>query len=331
VIRDKQWVIDRLSTKKVQRTIGIIILAGLMVFLIYQILKSWQEIKTYPWQLDFKYIIIGFFVYSVSLFSTGGIWASIMARTSNIRHYLLHVRLYCLTNLAQRLPTPLPYIGARAETYAQLGVPRTTTIASMSLEVVITIVGAVSTAIITLPFSVDKSKQTGAFWVWAAMIPLLVFIIKPKWLFAGIEFVLKRFKKEFPYPSITWKHMVAWSLASTAIWFLGGMLYFLLAKSVYPLPVNSLLEMINVFALSGVVGWVGQLFFFVPLVTVRQLTTAYLLSLFLPWPVAVAVALLTRLVVMVYELLWALFFSIIYRNPKNGFMENSLKDGQNEV
>ncbi len=63
--------------------------------------------------------------------------------------------------------------------------------------------------------------------------------------------------------------------------------------------------LVNISAVSGIAGWLGQALFFVPTPAVRQLTMVYLLSLRFPMPWAVALALFFRISVMVFELVWA--------------------------
>jgi hypothetical protein len=53
---------------------------------------------------------------------------------------------------------------------------------------------------------------------------------------------------------------------------------------------------------------VGQFFFFLPNPGLRQVALAYLLSYAMPWSVSAAVAVFTRLLVMIFELLWAVLW-----------------------
>jgi hypothetical protein len=309
--------------RRIKQLAGIVILVGLLGFLAYNIYKNWQEIRKYPWQFDYRYLLAGFVLYTINLFATGAIWGTIITRLSGIKGYLLHIRWYCLTNLAQRLPTPIPFVGARAEVYSSLGVPRSLTLTGMSLEITITMVGALLVSIITLPFAVGEFTQLlGTYWMWLFLIPILLIIIKPKWLFKITGWIFMKFHRTFSPPEIRSVDMLIWTGLFAVIWIVGGILYYLLANSIYPVPFNEVLGMINVFAISGVVGWLGQLLFFIPLVTVRQIAVAYLLSSFMPWPVAVGVALLTRLAVMIYEFMWAVFFFLTNRKTISSIINN---------
>lgn len=185
-------IIKNLLEMKGKRQVGIAILIGLLVFLSYNIYKNWQEIQKYPWQFDYRYLLAGFVLYTINLFGTGWIWGAIITRLSGLKGFLLHIRWYCLTNLAQRLPTPIPFIGARSEVYSSLGVPRPLTIAGMSLEITITIVSALFVSIITLPYAIREITQLfGIYWFWVFLIPMLLVIIKPKLLFKLLGWIFK--------------------------------------------------------------------------------------------------------------------------------------------
>jgi uncharacterized membrane protein YbhN (UPF0104 family) len=311
------WIRDH------SKSISRIVWGGLLVIVIgivaIQIKLSWNEIRTYPWHWNTTYIILGLGAYSVSLLTTASIWSQIIHRLSNSNNWLDNIGLYCLTNLAQRLPTPLPFLGARTEAYAARGIPRMTTLTAMSLEIAVTIVGALVAALITLPFGFPDALNQFNFLIWILIVPLMVFVIRPNWLIQAINLALQRLNKPKITIIVQTKDVILWVGLFVLVWMNGGLIYYLLANSIYPVGPDDLLAMINVFAISGVVGWLGQLLFFLPSVTLRQVAVAYLLSFFVPLSVAVAVALLTRLCVMIFELLWAMVFSIYfsYQQRKN--------------
>lgn len=279
----------------------------------YQIVDNWREIRSYNWQWDLRYLFIGFGVYSVSLILTASIWTAIIRRLSNTPHpFLTHMGLYCLTNLAMRLPTPLPYVGARTEAYASRGVPRSTTLTALSLEIITTIAGALIIALVTLPFGYSENLSHLSPYIWLLLPPLLAFLIRPNWLVKAINYLLRRFHRPALLVTLRTRDLLAWVGLYTLVWVNAGVLYYLLANSIYSIPYRDMLFIVNISAVSGLVGWVGQLLFFLPGFALRQVAAAFLLSFLVPWPVAVAIALLARLCVMVFEMAWATFFSLLY-------------------
>jgi len=300
------WQWARAHAKALARVTWTAFAAIALAVIVYQIARNWQEVRTYPWRLRLGNILLGFGIYSISIVLTAVCWASIMHRVSGVRSLWGHVRLFCLTNLARRLPTPLPYIGARTEAYAVQGVARRITLVAMTLEMTVTVVSAMMVAVFTLPFGPYSEVLTrfSPLTLLLLIAPVLL-TIRPAWLFAIINFALARAKRPPLLIEVRTRDMLAWTGLFAAVWVNGGVLYYFLSTSIYPIPCDELLLMISIFAISGVAGWLGQILFFMPALAMRQLVIAYLLSLCVPLPVAVAVALWTRLCVLVFELLWA--------------------------
>lgn len=285
----------------------------------YQVVRDLPKLQSYSWTLRPEFVAIGFGVYSVSLLFTALIWASIISTLSGRRGWLSHVRLYCLTNVANRLPTALPYIGARAEAYAQIGVKRATTLTAMAIEVAVTIIGATVVALATLPFgpyqAVLDQTALAPYLPLLALPPIgLLFIaLRPRLLIGAINAGARRLGRPPIEASIGGRQVTLWTIGFVLIWLNGGVLHFVLASAVYPFAASQLPLLINIFAVSGVAGWLSQLTFFLPTPALRQVVVAYLLSFVVPWPVAVAVALFERLAVMAFELAWALAFVVAGR------------------
>ncbi len=274
----------------------------------YRLRQDWHQIQTYPWQLQWTGILLAFGVFSVSIVLTFLVWTFIMRRLSTAQSLRTHMQLFFVTNLARRLPTLLPYVGARTEAYAAQGLPRKVTLSAVMLEMATTVVGAALVAVLTLPFG-PFSRVWGRFPVLTLplmILPVLV-IIYPSWFFAAVNFVLGHLKRPLLDFEVRRRDMLTWAILFTAVWANGGVLYYFLATSIYPLSSRKLLMMVNAFAISGVASWLGQFLFFLPTLALRQVMLAYLLSLSeIPFSAAIAIALLGRLCVTVFELVWAL-------------------------
>lgn len=309
ILKILPWV--RKNAKYLRRLFWIIAFTLIFGVMIYQVRNNWQEIRDYPWQWNYWYILMGFVGYTISLLSSSWVWALIITRLSGVKQILTHIRLFCLTNAAMRLPTPIPYIGARSEAYAAQGIPRGTTLTAMSIEVTLTILSAIMVFIITSPFGLMNKIAPINLSFLLLLIPLFLIVFRPRWLFSVIQAIFNRLKRPYQVFVVNTKDMLLWLGIDILIWFNGGVLYYILANSIYPFAYHDLPLMVNVFAISGIVGWLGQIFFFLPNFGLRQIAVAYLLSFYVPWPTAVAIALLNRFVILIFELIWAIFFSIV--------------------
>lgn len=281
--------------------VGLIILATVVI--LYKFIADWPQIRAISWQLNFKSILLGFGIYSVSLLLTASCWALIIGHLTGTRTFWDHVRLFCVTNLAQRLPTPLPYITARAEAYALRGVRREITLTAMTVEVTVTLVGAMIVASITSSFSTYALNIQVSLLL--ALLPMLMLVLLPERFLATVNLLLSRFGR--PKINIHFKRrqIFAWIGLFVIIWVNSGVLYYFLISSITIIPPERVLFLINISALSGLAGWLGQILFFLPTPAVRQIALIYLMNLDFPMPTAVAFALLSRFLVMLFELIWA--------------------------
>lgn len=295
--------------------IGFIILFGVII---YQVVVNWQTITLYSWHWQYQYILFGFFSYSMSLFLSAWIWSLIINRFSGNTCIIPNIALYSLTNIAQRLPTPIPFVSARVETYSSLGISRGTTLSAMSVELSITIISALLMSIITLPFGFkdifNDVQIEMAITIFVILLLIGFYILNINKVIALINRILVKYNKSPITGSIDKKDLIIWIGLYLLVWVNAGFFYLILANSIYPFPFRLILPMENIIALSGLIGWIGQLLFFIPNIALPQIVSAYLLSSFIPWPVAITVSIIGRFGSMVFEVIWFGIFGILSRN-----------------
>lgn len=281
----------------------LVILAS--AFIVYKTVKEWQQLQGVLWRLDWHCLLVSFGVYSVSILLTASCWALIMGHFSGIRTFWAHVSTFCLTNLAQRLPTPFPYLSARTEAYAAYGISRKTTLAAMAVEIIVTLFSAAIVALATFAFGVPLYAKAIKYIVYVMLVSLFFPALFPQ-KFLRIANRALIYLNRSPLPILlNGRQTLGWVGIFIIIWLNSGVLYYYLISSVSVVPEGLLPFLINVSALSGIAGWLGQVLFFIPTPAVRQLTMVYLLSLRFPMPLAVVFALFFRASVMVFELVWA--------------------------
>jgi hypothetical protein len=307
-VRQRVWQSLISHKKKITQAVWILVTLIAIAAIAYRLAQDWQEIQTYPWHLKWSSVLRAFGIFSVSILLTFSVWLLIVRRLAAAQSLATHARLFFVTNLARRLPTLIPYLGARMEAYASHGLPREITLSALTLEMVTTVIGATLVAFITLPFGPFSAtlQQFPLPTLFLLIIPILL-ILFPNWFFAAMNVVLVRLERPALDVKVSRRDMLVWAVLFAAVWANGGVLYYYLAKSIYPMPSQALLVVMNAFAISGVAAWMGQFLFFMPTLALRQLMLAYLLSLGeIPFSAAVAVALVGRLCVTVFELVWAL-------------------------
>lgn len=288
-----------------------IVLTVLIFFaVIYQFIKGWQTIKNYPWNWNIKSILLTFLFYSIGLLATASVWSAIITKISGKTNYIDNIKLYSLTNIAQRIPTPIPYIGARTEAYMKFGIARNVTLTGLSIEITVTIVSGALLALITFPFGINRNLGVTNLVNLVVLLPLLYFIIRPSVLTKILNKIFQKFNQDQIQIEIHSNDMIRWLVYFIFIWINNGVINLCVIKSIYPIELNDIFFILNSVAISGVISWLGQVFFLIPNIAARQLTLAYLLSFIIPWEVAVIVAVSARLLVLIFELFWVGIISI---------------------
>jgi hypothetical protein len=276
----------------------------------YEFARHWGEIKSYPWRLDYFSLVLSFVAYSGALGFALLCWRSIMIQLSGFRSTRTHFRIYCMTMVAKRLPTPIWYAGARILGYEGLGVAKPVTAVAIGLEVMIYVFSGL---LLGLVFS-----MAGPFWLvmqenpWISVsaLPFVVLVLRPKWLIQLTNWGLRRARRDEISVELGFRNVIVWCLYYLGVWSCGAVTVFLMTNSIYPVSLQQFPSMLDAWAISGVVGTLGQVTLLTPAgFGIRQAVLAYLLSFSIPWPVAITVAVLSRLLVPIYESIWALIAS----------------------
>ncbi len=299
----KLWV--QANPTKLARIIwaGLVIVGG--IFIGCKVILEWPLMSAVPWKLDLGRLGASFGIYSVSLMLTASCWALIIRRLSGLKSFWLHLRIFCLTNLAQRLPTLLPYLTARTEAYISHEVSREITLTAMTVEIAVTLLGAALVAGSTLLLGFYPLQGDIAIVLAGLLFILALLIVFPRSFVIFVNFILTRLKRPYLAFDMRATHTLSWVGLYIIIWLNSGVLYYFLVSSISTVSPHELLFFIGISALSGLAGWLGQLLFFLPTAFIRQFAIVYLMNSHFPMPAAVAFALFSRVCVMVFELVWA--------------------------
>jgi len=297
-----------------RRTIWGVLMAAIIVVIGYQIIKSWREISQYPWRLNYVQFLEAGIVFSVSLWNSILCWSLILRQLGSLNSFGTNARLYCTTNLARRLPTPIWFLGSRMAAYEEMGVRKRVTLSAMMLEGIVSVFGGLVVAVLSLPFGPYAQIAQQSVGVLPFLIPVIVFVIRPDWLFAILNFVLRRIKMQTLDVKLRPWDMALWSGLFALNWALGGLILYFLINAVYPVDIQLVPALINVWSVSGVVTLIGHMSMLLPAgFGVKQLIAAYLLGFFIPWQAAVLVAVLSRLSITLFEVFWALVWQVVAR------------------
>lgn len=246
-------------------------------------------------RLSFGDIALAAAVYVVALALAIFGWGLILGTLSGGWAWFDHIRIYCVTQGTRRLPGTYWYVLGRVVMYEQLGVGRGATALAGGLELAATCIGGLLVMFVTWPL-VLGARSLNPLWFILATAVLAALLNPP-----AVRWMVRKLSPRSP--AVRYRHILLWSLISTLVWALGGLILYLLAAAVEPGLTPALLPaIVGVWATAGVAS--TTLFSFLPFgLGATELTIAALMGGMLPPAEALFVAFAMRALLTVCELL----------------------------
>lgn len=277
-----------------------------LIFLGYNLYHNWHDVISYGWSVNYAYVALSFVLYSLALGLAIRGWGSIMEKLGGPCSFRKNARIYCLSNLARRLPGTLWFIAGRIYWYEKEGVAKSITSAGVLWEMILMILSGLLVYLLSLPLCPDL-RSAGSSYLLLLSIPLGIAVIHPTALGISLNFLLKKLGRgQVPINKVSHKDTLRWLLLYSLVWIIGGFILYLFTNAFHPLPAIHLPALTGIWALSGVT---ACLVFFVPAgLGIKEVTLALLLSRYFPLPVATIIALLLRLWLTLSELVWTFVY-----------------------
>lgn len=250
----------------------------------------------YDWRIRPLPLAASFFLYSVALALAILSWGLIVNRLSGKRSWRRHIRIYCLTNLGQRLPGVFWHVLGRMAMYGEDGVSKRMISVSSGLELVLLIVSGLIVSLGAWPLGVVTESER---WLWfVAGILLGLVVLHPR--------LTRPLLSRLGLSQASWayRNILLWLSIYVAIWILGGVILYTIINVVFPLSPDKLPGVVAAWSTSGVI---ASLSTFTPSgFGLREISLSVLLAPFMPAGIAVVIAIATRALLTTYEIVWAL-------------------------
>ena len=294
-----QSILDRITLQKgrsFQRLITVIpilIAAAILGYLVYQ---QRELLLDQTWMFRWDAIVISFFLFSLALFLAALTWGWILNSVGQHIPMFKHVRYYCISNLSKRIPGTIWYIANRAQLYKEEGLSRRVTSLASGVELAVFILsGIMVSAIFAIPIAL---RYQFSLWVLAAILIVGLVSIHPN-VIKRVFILLK-----VQAPEIHYRSLVGWLLAYCPVWILGGVVLFAIGNALTPIPIQQISYVIGCWVFVGVLS--TALFFSPSNFGVTEIGLSLLLTNILPAPIAVIITVITRILLILYEIFWAL-------------------------
>jgi uncharacterized membrane protein YbhN (UPF0104 family) len=289
------------------RAAGQWLVAALVLFFLGRLLaRHWAELQTTDWQVDVPLLLGAYGLLALAWLALVANWRWLLGRLGARLDLPAAWRIWFLSNIVRYVPGNIwQYLGM-VYLGAQAGVARTTTLASILIYQAASVVaglvaaggvyllagrpdllaGLVPGASGQVPWSLSLAGL-------ALALALAALVCYPPLINAALRWVFRLLGREPLQISLTAGDLAQFFLQRLGIWLLQGAAFALFVQSLVPLTWPDAPVVGAAFVLSWVVGFVSLL---TPSgLGVREAAQTALLAVVLPVPVAVALALLSRL------------------------------------
>lgn len=285
--------INEQSRSQIMLIVGLALVSiAILGLLLY---RERAVLVNYDWQLRWRFLGYGFFLFTFMLIAAALLWADTMRVLGSTIPAKLHIRYYCISHVAKRLPGTVWYLASRAYLYKRNHESLRRVTVAAGLEFVVLFLAGVSVSVVAAFYSlVEISQRNIIILVLLALLGLL--LIQPqsvKWLMQRIDLT--------DLPDWRYTDMLRWLIGYALLYIIGGVVLFLIANAIVPIGVQQLAFVIGAWSL---VGTLSLAVFFIPSnLGFIEVGLSLLLSTIISSSLAVLVAVLLRFVQIVYELI----------------------------
>ena len=299
--------------------VKVILTVVILYFLYHQVSKHWGDIRGHDWSFDIVYIVLSILVALLALFAFSIIWRMIIRGFGHEIGCPIAFRIFYLSNLGRYIPGKIWQLFGILYLTSKEKIPPETAGASFVLTQMFAIPASFLIFILSAQLEpgilVDRFALLGdktAYLLVAVMVLLSVFIVmKPNLILKWVNAVLKKLSR----PEVTFRldKLVAIKifLGYCIAWILYGIAFWLFIGAVIKTDSLSIIAAIGVFNASYQIGY---LVLFAPGgFGPRELVMGVMLTPFMG-PIAMAVAILSRIWAIVVESIAALVALVIKSN-----------------
>jgi uncharacterized membrane protein YbhN (UPF0104 family) len=286
-------IFQRRGVRLAATAVTVFISAAILGWLVY---SQREVLLSYDWRLDPWPLALSFLIFSVDLALVGLIWGWIMNALGGRQPLGRHLRIFSVAYLSRRLPGTIWYVASRAQLYKAEGVSRRLTSLASGVEFAISILSSV---LVSFFFAVPiLTEYRLSLWMLGVVLLLGIVVVHPRfigWLLGKLGVQAQAF---------SYRHVVSWLAAYCAAWVLSGAVLYLIGLSFVDLAGRDLWYIVGSLAL---VNLVSALLLFAPSnLGVTEVGLSLLLANIMPAPLAVVLAVGSRVLLTLYEIFWAM-------------------------
>ncbi|WP_283138500.1 lysylphosphatidylglycerol synthase transmembrane domain-containing protein [Rhizohabitans arisaemae] len=302
-------MLNRLRHSRVLRAVLVLIALG---FVGYGLARHWGETRAAIAQLSWWSLAGSAVAFLIGLGCAMLAWREILAGLGSRLPVTVAIRVMFVGQLGKYIPGSVWAFAAMAELGRRHDCPPGRTFTATMISLASTLGCGLGLAAVTLPLT-SGDAASAYLWVFA-LIPVILVGLHPKVLTFGLNLALRVARREPIERSLTLAAVVkaaGWNLAALVLY--GVHLYLPLSDISGESGLNLLALATGAYALAWSIGILAVV---VPAgAGIREVAMATVLLPVLPWAQGLVVAIVSRLVVTLADLVWAGIGSLLARTP----------------
>lgn len=296
----------------IKKIISYVLVLVILGFLFFNISRNWDTIISFPWHFRRLNLLL-FSLFLMPMFVVNATSWHLLTKALGFNiSYSKNLKNWLYSNLSRLIPGAIWQYATRLYLTQTEGVSKSLVTAALGIEVVFNLTAGLLTIIISIIFwglPVVKDR-TLLFLIIACFLILIILLLKNKYLLNKLISVINQFNKN-QVQSIEISLPLRWIpilLCSYLLQFiLGGSVLFFLSELVVELPFNIYPLFIGLFAAGWLMGYIS--IFSPGGLGVQELSLAGLLSIYIPFSIAVIIVIVYRFLILVMEVIT---ISIVY-------------------
>ena len=286
--------------KRLLRLVWVGLGSLVLVFMALLIWRSRETLLEVLRTARYEYFAWTFVAYAVSIGAVALGWHLVMHHLGQQSDWILNFKIYIYTLAARRVPGTLWYIAGRAVLYKRLGIPGRFSALASAVEVLLSIVSGLMVGAPALFLQTKSSPAHITIFVLVELVGLC--LLYPRVL----HWLLARFGHHIEPGQLTVPKVLSWLGAYAAMWVSGGLMACTVVAALYPLDLSQIPWAISLWTLTGAISFAA---FLLPHnLGISEITLSILLSRLVPLPIAMATAILIRVLTTIFDIMWSSLF-----------------------
>lgn len=283
-------------------------------YLVQEFRANDYDLWTLLQQIGFKTVAILFGLYTIALMLVVWIWGSMMNHVAKPLSWPTHWYIYTVTGFARRLPGSLWHVAGRTVLYRQHNVTGRAVALGSGLEVAFMMMSAALMLLLCWPVIANhfEDRWQGLLLVVGLLLSGFIFLHPASWRrFRQLSGDLGDESQAFSFTI-----GVKWLLAYGMVWILGGGMVAFLANQLHPIPLSVWPAIVGVWVFSSLL---GMLIILLPSgLGIAEISLTLMLSFYMPTPLAGLVALGIRIIMTLFEFLYAVIWWVGHQLFRGG-------------